>query len=259
MLYDTHIHLGFILESQILEICNKFSSGFLCSCAQDIEDFSRQQSNAEKLQKAGITTLCALGIHPLYLNSLDVYTLEKAITEKSFATKKIVAIGEIGLDFYTQELKDNTQNQENVFAMQLELAIKYNLSVIVHLRKAVGKVFSFVPLLKKCPSVYFHAFEGKCNEANALLKRGVNAYFGIGKTLLKGDKSAADLVKSFDKSRLLFETDSPYQTLRGEEYSSPLDVLNVIKKANEISSFDFFSVIKNNTERAFSTALCKPL
>ena len=83
------------------------------------------------------------------------------------------------------------------------------------------------------------------------MKRGVNAYFGVGKTLLRGDKSALDLVSFADKSRLLFETDSPYQRLSGQELSLPSDVRFVFEKAREIENFDFSKIACQNFIRAF--------
>ncbi len=251
MLCDSHIHLGFLSEGQILEICENFSNGFLVSCAQDLEDFERQQRRAKELEKKGITIICALGIHPLYLNALNLDTLDTLLKpsekQSEALTKQPVAaaVGEVGLDFYTKELKDKSAEQENIFALQLEFAIKKALPVVIHSRKALQRMFYYAPLLKQCKAVVFHGFEGSANEAKAFLKRGVNAYFGIGKTLLKGDKSAAECVKGIEKTRLLFETDSPYQRLKGEEASSPVDVEKVIAKAREMIKISDEQIIEN--------------
>lgn len=251
---DAHLHLS-ALPLSCLEYmpfpCK------ICTCALSIEEFSEQKKRAETVRKKGVTVLCALGIHPLHLDSLSVSALHNVLcTEEKSAVE---AIGEIGLDFFTPELRAKEKEQLSLFALQLELAEQYSLPAVIHLRKALGALFSHKDILqklKKCPSVVFHGFEGSRNDAEALLKRGVNAYFGIGKTILKGDKSAMDCVKRLEKSRLLFETDAPYQTLRGESVSAPRDVVAVVARSSEIADFDFAQDACAVFDRAFFPKRC---
>ena len=242
MFCDSHLHLGSLPK----DICVSDMPDFLCTCASSMSEFRSQNEASFALRKDGKIVVESFGVHPLFLESATISECEELAR-----TKKISAIGEIGLDFFTSEYREKKKEQEEIFCSSLLLSQKYSLPVIVHCRKALSAIFALTPLLKKCPCVIFHGFEGSSREASSLLKRGVNAYFGVGKTLLRGDKSALDLVSFADKSRLLFETDSPYQRLYGQELSLPSDVRFVFEKAREIENADFSKIACQNFIRAF--------
>ena len=242
MICDSHVHLGsfendFLFDSKMI----------LCTCSSSSAEFLRQEKACVRLENAESTAVRAFGLHPLYLKNAEIHFLEQLLEEK-----KIGAIGEIGLDFFTKEGKQTAENQEKIFSVQLRLSARFGLPVVVHCRKALSRIFTFAPLLKKCPSVVFHGFEGRAADATAILKRGINAYFGIGKNLLRGDKSAADCAKNLEKTRIMFETDSPFQALYGEKLSKPADVLAVCKKASELRGEELSEIARENFFRAFS-------
>ena len=156
---------------------------------------------------------------------------------------KVFAIGECGFDLFTDEYKSTFAEQNELWNAQLELAIKYDKPIIVHCRKGMCHIFESIEKLKKITSVIFHSFPGSVTEANSLRKKGVNAFFSFGKPILKGNKNAIQCVKSLPIDWLLLETDSPYQTLKGESFTSPIDILKVYaqfvklrKDENEIIS-----------------------
>lgn len=242
MFCDSHLHLGALPK----DICVSDMPDFLCTCASSLSEFRTQNDASFALQKSGKIVVESFGLHPFFLESATISECEELAR-----TKKISAIGEIGLDFFSAEYREKKKEQEEIFCSSLLLSQKYSLPVIVHCRKALSTIFALTPLLKKCPCVIFHGFEGSSREASALLKRGVNAYFGVGKTLLRGDKSARDLVAFADKTRLLFETDSPYQRLYRQEFSLPSDVRFVYEKAREIANVDFQQIAIQNFIRAF--------
>ena len=156
---------------------------------------------------------------------------------------KIFAIGECGFDLFTDEYKSTFAEQKEIWNAQLELAIKYDKPIIVHCRKGMCHIFESIEQLKKLRAVIFHSFSGSVTEAVSLRKKGVNAFFSFGKPILNGNKNAMDCVKNLPLEWLLLETDSPYQTLKGEVFTSPTDILKVYtqfvklrKEENEIIS-----------------------
>ena len=159
---------------------------------------------------------------------------ELSFLETLLSEKKIDAVGECGFDFFTQEFKSTKENQEIAWSRQIELAASYGTPLVVHLRKAVEKIFRDSKILKKIPSVVFHSFPGAVAEAKSILSHGVNAYFSFGKPLLNGKKSAIDCVKNLPLERLVLETDAPYQTLKGEESTVPSDIFRVYEAASKI-------------------------
>ena len=70
----------------------------------------------------------------------------------------------------------------------------------------------------------FHSWPGTRGEGEALLKRGINAWFSFGTVILKNHKAAMDCAAFFPPGRILFETDAPYQPLKEREYSSWRDL-----------------------------------
>ena len=143
---------------------------------------------------------------------------------------RISAIGEIGFDLFTKEFKSTFNEQSEIWNIQLELAIKYDKPIIVHCRKGMCHIFESIEKLKKIKAVIFHSFSGSITEANSLRKKGVNAFFSFGKPILNGNKNAMDCVKNLPLEWLLLETDSPYQTLKGETFTPPTDILKVYEQ-----------------------------
>jgi TatD DNase family protein len=153
---------------------------------------------------------------------------------------KVFAIGECGFDLFTDEYKSSFVEQKEIWNAQLELAIKYDKPIIVHCRKGMCHIFESIEKLKKIISVIFHSFPGSVTEANSLRKKGVNAFFSFGKPILNGNKNAMDCVKNLPLEWLLLETDSPYQTLKGEVFTPPTDILKVYEQV--------FNLRKENSE-----------
>ncbi|GAB1481294.1 hypothetical protein MASR2M78_01090 [Treponema sp.] len=105
---------------------------------------------------------------------------------------------------------------------------------LLHLRKAMHKAFKYSKELKALPVVIFHSYSGTYREAEDFLKRGVNAYFSFGTTIALNHKIAQEAVSKLPAEHLLFETDAPYQGLRGKDHSSWKDVLVVLKEASRL-------------------------
>ena len=175
----------------------------------------------------------------------DIENIKYDNSIENMTTKydKIFAIGECGFDLFTDEYKSTFAEQKEIWNTQLELAIKYDKPIIVHCRKGMCHIFESIEKLKKIKAVIFHSFSGSVTEAISFRKKGVNAFFSFGKPILNGNKNAIQCVKSLPIDWLLLETDSPYQTLKGESFTSPNDILKVYdqfvklrKDENEIIS-----------------------
>ena len=176
------------------------------------------------------------GIHPQSpsLKKKSFIEEELSYMENLIVDKKISAIGECGFDFFTPEFKSTAAEQETVFNEQLFLAQKYNLPLVLHLRKSIEKIFTYSRQLKKIPAVVFHSFPGTLREAQSLTNHGINAFFSFGKPILNGKKASIDCVQNLPLQNLLFETDAPYQTLKGETETFPTDIKKVYRKACEL-------------------------
>jgi TatD DNase family protein len=154
---------------------------------------------------------------------------------RTFAEEgRLGAVGETGFDFYDEKFRAAEKMQEELFAAHIETALEYELPVVLHVRKAMHKVFARVKELKKCRSVIFHSWPGTKGEGEALLRKGVNAYFSFGTAIRLNHKEAMRCCASFPAERILTETDAPYQGLRGKPFSSWDDIPGILETASEL-------------------------
>ena len=147
----------------------------------------------------------AVGIHPEECGGCTDGDFEAI--RALCARKKVVAVGEIGLDYYWPE-NPPREFQQAVFRRQLELALELELPVIIHDRDAHGDSLAIVEEYPALRGV-FHCFSGSPEMAAELLKRGW--YLGFdGPITYKNAKKALEVIELCPMERLLLETDSPY-------------------------------------------------
>jgi TatD DNase family protein len=144
--------------------------------------------------------------------------------------KRISAVGETGFDLYDQSFRDTEAEQEALFSAHLEIALRFSLPLVLHIRKAMHKVFFHAKTLKRLPAVVLHSYAGSFREAGDLLKRGVNAFYSFGTTIQLNHKEAMRSCALLPAQRLLIETDAPYQP-RGRAYSSWADLPAILLSA----------------------------
>ena len=140
------------------------------------------------------------------------------------AEGRLDAVGETGFDLYDERYRAAEKIQDEMFRCHLESALHYSLPLVIHARRAMHKIFPYAKELKKLPAVVFHSWPGSRGEGEALLRRGINAFFSFGSAVCKNHKEAIASAALLPIERLLFETDSPYQPLRGNSFSSWRDL-----------------------------------
>lgn len=231
MIYcDSHIHIA---RCRSLP---SFSGGYFCvsSCHTKNDFYFLEKIDCNP----DIKYYASFGVHPQAVlgkrySEEDFLFLENLIKEK-----KIRAIGEIGLDFFTPELKARAGEQTEIFERQLNLALENSLPVVLHLRKSIEKVFFYANLLSKLPGVVFHSFPGTVMDAKSILNHKINGYFSFGKPVLNGRKASIRCAEELPFERLLLETDAPYQTLKGEDFTSPEDIKKVYSAVSRLRNLD---------------------
>jgi TatD DNase family protein len=137
---------------------------------------------------------------------------------------RLAAVGETGFDLYNPVFRETEAVQEELFAAHLEIAGTYGLPLVLHVRRAMHKIFAHTGELKRLPAVVFHSWPGSPGEGLSLLRRGVNAFFSFGTTLLLGRKNTLRSCAAFPPERLLLETDAPWQPLRNAFFSRWADL-----------------------------------
>jgi TatD DNase family protein len=157
-----------------------------------------------------------------------------AFLEELAGAGRLAAVGETGFDLYDSAFRETELVQDQLFVAHLEIARRHELPVVLHVRRAMHKIFPYAKTLKALPAVVFHSWPGTPNEGFSLLRRGINAFFSFGTTVMLNHKNAIRSCGAFPADRLLLETDAPYQPLRGAAYSSWGDLPAILRAVTAI-------------------------
>ena len=149
----------------------------------------------------------AVGIHPSDCGDFEESQMGEL--EELARDEKVKAIGEIGLDYHWED-NPPKEHQKKVFALQMELAEKLGLPVVVHDREAHGDSMQMV---REHPGVrgVFHCYSGSLEDAKALVKMGWMLSF-TGVITYKNARRALEVLEWLPLDRVMIETDSPYLT-----------------------------------------------
>ena len=187
----------------------------------------------------------ALGVHAHEAEELTDEDWEKIL--KLFDNEKVVAVGEIGLDYHYDFSPRDIQKE--VFERQLILANELDLPVIVHDRESHEDTMKL--LKKHRPKGVVHCFSGSAEMAKEIIKLGM--YIGIGGAVtFKNAKKPVEVVKEIPLDRLLLETDAPYMTpvpFRGQRCDSS-HIAYTAEKIAEIKGMDVQQIIDICNENA---------
>jgi TatD DNase family protein len=291
MIIDTHSHLNFKAynndRDEVIKRTQK--EGVACiDVGTKYETSKRAVELAEKYE--GI--FAAIGMHPIHIKT-DLLKLKMDEEEGAFAPlgeefdkarykdlvlrsrsdegkNKVVAIGEIGLDYYYKpktktRLEQFKEKQKEVFLQQLDLAEELNLPVIIHCRMAHQDLLKIISNFQFSISNKFsnsnfqlrgviHCFTGTLEEAQEYIKLGF--YIGLNGIIFKLDLD--EVIKNIPLDKILVETDCPYLTppKEGKEKrNEPIFVKHVIQKIADLREINFNEVAEKttkNTKRLFN-------
>ena len=190
----------------------------------------------------------AVGYHPENLKGIAADYLEQLAAWA--VHPKVVAIGEIGLDYYWKENEPKSV-QKRIFLEQIDLAKQFDLPIIIHDREAHGDMLELFQKEVKGVQAVFHCFSGSLEMAKELAKRGY--YFGFGGTsTYKNAQKVREVMQYVPKELMLFETDCPYLTpvpFRGKR-NNPGYVEYTARNAALVLDMDFEELAALTTANA---------
>ena len=192
----------------------------------------------------------AVGVHPHEVENITEADIDK-LRELS-KHPKVVAIGEIGLDYYYDLSPRDLQR--HWFKRQLELADELKMPVIIHSRDAAQECFDIVKNSNVRNGV-IHCYSGSAEMAEEYIKMGF--YIGVGGSLtFKNNKKGVETVERIPMEKILIETDSPYLApvpYRGKRNDSRLlkYVVERISQIKNIPENDICNITKNNAQNLF--------
>ena len=249
MYIDSHCHLSKEYYESLDEIINKAKENkvntlIISGC--DKNGIIEGLDIINKYENIYMT----IGFHPSEANITtdeDLLWLEKLIEENN----KIIAVGEIGLDYYW--VKDNKELQKDLFKKQLDIAARLNLPVIIHSREATKETYD---MLKEYDlKGIIHCYSGSLEMAKEYIKIGYK--IGIGGVVTFKNTNLVDVVKEIDIKDITLETDSPYLAptpYRGKQNSPeyiPL-IAEKIAEIKEITKEEVGKITTNNIKELFN-------
>lgn len=187
-----------------------------------------------------------IGVHPVDIKKYNE-DVEKTLEKLALTEPKVVAIGEIGLDYHWME--DPKDVQAEGFRKQMALAERVKKPVVIHTREALQDTLD---ILSEYPNVggILHCYPGSYEAAKPFLDR---YYLGIGGTLtFKNNKKTKELVEILDLNKIVIETDCPYLTpvpFRGKR-NEPIYTQYVAEEIAKIKGIEVEKVIEITTENA---------
>lgn len=263
MLIDTHCHLEMMVQHSLIStlspeqyqtiqsVVNEAEKNFVKNLITIGTTYERSLQGIAIAQKnPGVFS--AIGIHPCDITPTwndDIKKLKELAAQKQF--HKIVGIGETGLDFYHPGF--NIEQQKEVFRAQIELALEYDLALVVHSRNAIDETLKILQEYQESPlRGIIHCFSESLAIARDIQK--LNFMMGIAAIITyPKNQYLRDIVREFELSNMVLETDSPFlppQALRGKQ-NSPAQVRTVADYiATEILNVPFEKVADKTTNNA---------
>ncbi|WP_367670525.1 TatD family hydrolase [Sodalis-like secondary symbiont of Drepanosiphum platanoidis] len=247
-LIDSHCHLDKLnyitLHKNIDDVIKKAQKKniniilFVCT---EIKNFNFMK----KLVKGKKNIFLSYGTHPLYI---DKYFNFKLLNSISF-NKKIIAIGETGLDFYKN--KHNKKRQKKAFRNHIEISKNYKKPLIIHSRNSIKDVLSILKEKESnnCNGV-LHCFSESIESARILLNLGF--YISFSGIITFNPNAFKEIIKFIPLNRILIETDSPYLSPvpyknKENQPSYMIYIANILSKIKNIS----LEELSNHTSKNF--------
>ncbi|MBN2104433.1 TatD family hydrolase [bacterium] len=204
---DTHVHLDQDLFNEDLDevIKRARNAGVsrMITVGTDLKSSRDSVTIADRFPEVW----AAVGVHPH--EAARTCGSDLSEVEKLISHPKVVAIGEIGLDYYYHYSPPDVQ--QFLFSQQLKIARRFDLPIIIHVREAMEDAIKVIDSSGSAPwSGVFHCFSGTSEEVPKVLERGFHLSF-TGVVTFKNYKNT-DAVRAVPINRLLLETDAPYMT-----------------------------------------------
>ena len=246
MLIDTHCHLNSLSLEQIDLVTSSFpKDAFLIDASIDYESSIKSLEVSSQYP----FVYSSLGFHPFSVNRFNPDLIEK-YRELIKINKKIVAIGEIGLD---HKADAPLEKQAEILGEFIGLAKQLNLPVLIHNRLDSLKIIEVLDgFFSSYEKVVFHCFSYSPQFLAKIIER--KAFVSFSLNVLRNDPKIIASLKECPIQNLLLETDSPYMRIKGK-ISSPLDIERMYPFAASVKEIDrdkLEEAVWQNAQRAFN-------
>lgn len=194
----------------------------------------------------------SFGYHPVSSQKCSDEELRLAHEHLIENLDNIVAIGEVGMDYFYVKDKALREKQKEIFLSFIEIANEYEKPLLMHVRDCEKKALNIVEEYDNIPYVIFHCYSGSLKTAKRIMNH--ENYFMSFSTMLCYSEEHQNLIKNISLDNVLTETDSPYLAMTKEERNEPVNVVNAVKKIAEIQNKDIElvdTITTNNARKVF--------
>ena len=212
--------------------------------------YNERMINSLKKNKSLIKIMA--GLHPAYVTEKNDKEIDLVL--KNLNDYDCVAVGEIGIDLYWEKKFFN--EQKIVFEKQIEIALDYNLPIVIHCREAFEHIYQILlKFANKNLQGVFHCFTGNEEQARKIID--LNFKLGIGGVVTFKNGGLDKFLKKIDLKNIVLETDSPYLAPaphRGKRNDSSY-LIHIVDKLSEIygvENHEIASVTTNNAKELFN-------
>lgn len=256
MLIDTHCHLDLKdFKHEVASVLSRAKqSGVMKMINVGVD--AKSSKDCVDLARRYPEIYAAVGIHPDASNTLNIETQGELLT--LLRHEKVVAIGEIGLDYYyikrSSKYAHYPSREQQIFCFEqmLDLALETKLPVIVHSREADADLLAVLKSYKGALRGVIHCFSGDYSFAEKILDLGFAMSFTGNITFKNADPELISAVKRIPIGSIMVETDSPFLTpepYRGKR-NEPANVIEVVRKIAEIKDLPMAQVESETTKKA---------
>ncbi|WP_295588861.1 TatD family hydrolase [uncultured Methanobrevibacter sp.] len=188
------------------------------------------------------------GFHPVSSQNATEEEIKTAHENVVKHLDEIVAVGEVGMDYFYVTDKALRERQQEIFTGFLNLANEYEKPIVMHVRDCEKKAVNIIADYDNIPYFVFHCYGGSLKTAKRIKNMG-NAYMSFS-TMLCYSQKHQDLIKKIDLDYILTETDSPYLAMTKEDRNEPANVVNAVYKIAELKNMDVETVDEVTTNNA---------
>ena len=245
---DTHCHIDFedfdddrkeVIKRAQDKLDYVVASGFNKQSNQNVLDLSKKYEGF---------IYPTFGFHPVSSQNSTDDELKDAQNHLIANLDNIVAVGEVGMDYYYVTDKALRERQQEIFRSFLSLANEHEVPIVMHVRDCEKKAVNIIADYEDIPYFVFHCYGGSLKTAKRIMNMD-NCFMSFS-TMLCYSQHHQDLVKKIDLDYILTETDSPYLAMTKEERNEPVNVVNTIYKIAEIKEIDVSTVDEVTTNNA---------
>lgn len=246
MIIDSHAHLLYFKDDVDRIVANMQADGLerIVNIGTTAQNSREGLELANKYEKV----YAAVGIYPEYAKDVTDSDLEEI--DRLAGEEKVVAIGEIGLDYHNGE--QDKEAQKRVFEKQIMIAKKHNLPICIHTRAAAEDTYQILKAHKDdivVPSI-MHCFSENGEYAKKFMDLGFYISFSGNITYKKSDRS---FLKDLPLDKIILETDSPYLSpmpLRGM-INQPSHIIHTAQKIADVLEMDVDELTKHTTANTY--------